>query len=116
MSFSSFPVIAIKTPIYLFVFFVFFRSQTKDVNTFLKYASTLIVFGLLGNFLDKILIGGWNSNYLHTDNLLFRFISRSIVNLSSILSSLGSLLLIIAIALNLKDFISLFKRTEKIST
>ena len=112
-SFSSISSV-IKMIIFILLILTLYRFRTKGIHKGFKYSSILIIAGFLGNIFDKILMGKWSSNYLHTDYIWFEP-TRYVVNLSSLMYSLGWALLIIMILVIVirrpKELLSAMKKT-----
>lgn len=87
-----------------------FRLQKLEIHKLFKYSSAMIVFGWIGNFLDKLILSNWESGYVHLD---YFNIGRKgpFMNISSILASIGLILFVVAIIIGFKDLKKIFKKS-----
>lgn len=88
---------------------LFVRIQKLEINKLFKYATTLIVFGWLGNYLDQIFLARGIPNYQHLD--YFKILNiGSFTNISTILVLVGWVLLIFAVVIGFKDLKIIFRK------
>jgi lipoprotein signal peptidase len=87
----------------------FFKIQRIEISKLYKYAATLIVFGLLGNYLDRAILANGNIGYL---NLSYLNLNNSFTNLSSLMHTIGWTLLLIALISKFSDFKLIFRKQK----
>ena len=108
-AFSSTPIYMIFPIAQVLFVLLFFRLQKLEVHRLFKYSSTMIVFGWLGNFLDKLILSQDGANYLHLDYFNIGG-SGNFMNISSVLVLIGWILFLAAIIIGFKDLKKIFKR------
>lgn len=105
-------MIAIKVIFQLAIVLLFFRVQRLNIKKLYKVSVSLIVFGWLGNYLDKFILMSGDSNYQHLD--YFRIIGfRPFLNISTVMTSIGWILLLIAIVIGFKDIKMIFGKAKQ---
>lgn len=100
----------IKIIIQVIFVLIFVKIQKVKINKLYKYSMTLIVFGWIGNYIDRIIFSNSNSNYMYLDYLNISGVFRFFTNLSSLITSIGWLLILIAIIIKTKDLRIIFKK------
>lgn len=99
--------IAIKILFQILIFILFLRVQGLEIKKLYKISVSLIIFGWMGNYLDKFILMSGDSNYQHLD--YFRIIGfRPFMNISTLMTSAGWILLLIAIVIGFKNLKLIF--------
>jgi hypothetical protein len=86
---------------------IFLKIQRIQVNKLFNYSSTLIVFGWLDHYTDKLLLANGTGGYVF---LSYINVNNSFTDIASIMIFLGWTLLIIAILSKFSDFKLVFKK------
>jgi lipoprotein signal peptidase len=89
------------------LFIKIFRKETLSV---FKVSSTLILFGWIGNLLDRIFLSKGNQAYRFMDYFYENVLTNSVTNISSILSMTGWIILFIFIIVRFREFKKIFNR------
>ncbi|MBN1181543.1 MAG: signal peptidase II [Bacteroidales bacterium] len=89
---------------------LFIRIQFVSVNKWYKYSSALVVFGWIGNYLDKIIFSNGEKTYAHLDYFYVRGFSHSILNLSTVMTLTGWIAFIMVIIIRFKDLKIIFHK------
>lgn len=98
------------------VFVIFFiRIQSRSVDKFFKLASVFIVFGWIGNYLDRLFFANGNWAYVHLDYFNFALAGNSVVNISSIMILIGWIVFIVNSVIKFREFRSLFRKDRSVS-
>ena len=99
--------IAIKILFQILIFILFLRVQGLEIKKLYKISVSLIIFGWMGNYLDMFILMSGDSNYQHLD--YFRIIGfRPFMNISTLMTSTGWILLLIAIVIGFKNLKLIF--------
>ncbi len=96
--------------LFVILLFLFIKIQKIEIDKLYKYAITLIVFGWIGNYIDRIFLSKAVSNYQHLDYFNISGVFRSFTNLSSIIAVLGWLLSVVAIVVKFRELGKIFKK------
>ena len=105
-------ILVIRIVIQLLFVLLFFRVQGLNVKILYKYSITLLIFGWLGNYMDRFILMSGDLNYQHLDYLrLIGF--RPFMNISTVMVSLGWILLLIAIVTGFKEIKMIFSRSKE---
>ncbi len=110
--FFGYLVIAVQV-----VFVIFFiRIQSREVDKFFKLATVFIVFGWIGNYLDRLFFAKGNWAYVNLDYFNLALAGNSVINLSSLMILIGWFLLIVVALLKFSEFKSLFRKNTSLSS
>jgi len=97
--------------IFKIAFLFFYKNSKKDTLNISKIATTLIIFGWIGNLLDRLLISDNNGSYVQIDYFFDNVITKTATNISSMPSLTGWILLLIFAVIKFKKFKAIFKNT-----
>lgn len=86
--------------------------NVKTLNIF-KLSSALILFGWIGNLLDRLFLSRGIKGYRFMDYFYDNLITQNITNISSILSLTGWIIFLIFIIIRFKDFKKIFQKTKR---
>jgi len=88
---------------------IFIRAWKKDVSTVLRLSLSLILFGIIGNLLDRfIFMNEWGDSYRSLSYFYDRLTDRH-TSISSTLSSLGLITSIGFLIIRFKEFKGIFQ-------
>jgi lipoprotein signal peptidase len=88
------------------------RIQKREIDKFFKFSSALIVFGWIGNYLDRLFFAYGNWAYVHLDYFNFAFAGNSFINLSSLMLLFGWIILAAISVIKFQEFKSLFRKEK----
>jgi lipoprotein signal peptidase len=103
-------IVIIKISIQAIFVILFIRIQQVKINKLIKYSSTLIVFGWIGNHLDRIFFASGDSRYFQLDYINVGWLFQLCTNISSLITILGWILFLIAIVIKFSDLKILFQK------
>lgn len=106
----------ITIAVQLLFLMLFIRIQIRDVDPYFKYSSVLIVFGWIGNYLDRLFFAKGNWAYMHMDYFNLALAGKSVINLSSLMILIGWFLLLVVALLKFSEFKSLFRKNASLSS
>jgi lipoprotein signal peptidase len=107
----GYAVIAIQVVLVMF----FVRIQIREADKYFKYSSALIVFGWVGNYLDRLFFANDNWAYVHLDYFNLAIAGKSFINLSSLMILTGWILFIAVALLKFNQFIGLLRKSRSLS-
>jgi lipoprotein signal peptidase len=87
------------------------RVQKRAVHKFYKYATIMIVFGCIGNYVDWILFSGGNFSYVYTEYFYFS-LTGSLWSLTTLMITVGWLLLLLSVMIAFKDLKVIFSKAK----
>jgi lipoprotein signal peptidase len=87
------------------------RVQTRPVHNFYKYATIMIVFGGIGNYVDWILFSRGNFSYVYTEYFYFS-LTGSLWSLTTLMITVGWLLLLLSVMIAFKDLKVIFSKAK----
>ena len=94
------------------IFLLFFITiLIRKINMQFILFSIMIIGGWAGNYFDKLFFSN-TSSYQHLDYLNFNVVSSAFINLSSLMSMLGWILLIFTVIFKYKDFRKVFVKAK----
>lgn len=89
---------------------LFIRIQMVNVGKFLKVSSSLIVIGWFGIILDRLILANGMSNYIHMDYFCINGVMNYFLNLSSLMTTIGYILFVVALIVHRKDIKRVFRK------
>jgi lipoprotein signal peptidase len=94
----------------LLFLFVFYRIQTQGVAKGFKWASSLIVFGWIGNWADHFIFSdeAYPAQFTHMDYFYDGVLTNSVTSITQIMILGGWLLLLIMIIVRFRDVRKIF--------
>ncbi len=111
LGFFGYLVIAIQL---VFVFY-FMRIQLRKVDNFFKFSSALIVFGWMGNYLDRLFFANGNWAYVHLDYFNLTLAGNAVINISSLMILIGWIVLVVISLIRFNEFKSIFRENRNLS-
>lgn len=88
---------------------LFIRIQMVNVGKFLK-VSSLIVIGWFGIIFDRLILANGMSNYIHMDYFCINGVMNYFLNLSSLMTTIGYILFVVALIVHRKDIKRVFRK------
>jgi lipoprotein signal peptidase len=91
------------------------RAQRLPVHRWYKYATAMIAFAFVGNWLDWLLFADGRLHYVFTEYLWFHFLGP-VLSIATILDAVGWVLLLVSIIVAFRDLKIIFTRNKNKDT
>jgi signal peptidase II len=93
------------------LFLVFFtRIHNRVIADGFKWSSALILFGWIGNFIDRLLFSEGDSSYIHMDYFYDGLVTRSVTSITTAMILAGWIVLLVVTIVRFRDLKKIFAK------
>jgi len=107
---TLFDILSVAFQLVMVILFV--RIQLVNVGKLLKVSSSLIVIGWFGIILDRLMLANGMSNYINMDYFCINGVMNYFLNLSSLMTTIGYILFVVALIVHRKDIKVILKKKK----